>query len=86
MKILRSIQSDERGAAIIEMAIAVPVLVSMIYGIFTIGQLFEANAGMEHALGEGARYATLCSSLSVSAGRSRPRSRPATSRTGVRRT
>ena len=65
MKIFRSIQSDEQGAAIIESAIAVPVLVAMIYGIFTIGQMFEANAGMEHALGEGARYATLCSSLSI---------------------
>jgi Flp pilus assembly protein TadG len=60
------IRRDERGAAVIEMAIALPVLVTMIYGIFTLGQLFEANAGMQHALGEGARYGTLCLSLSVS--------------------
>lgn len=65
MKIRRSIKTDQSGAAMIEAAIAVPVLVSMIYGIFAIGQLFEANAGMEHALGEAARYATLCSSLST---------------------
>lgn len=51
---------DQRGAAAIEMAIALPVLVSMIYGIFTLGQLFEANAGMQHALGEGARMGNLC--------------------------
>jgi Flp pilus assembly protein TadG len=63
---LRSLHRDQRGAAAIEAAIAMPVLVVMIYGIFATGQLFEANAGMEHALGEGARYATLCSSLSVS--------------------
>ena len=25
-----------------------------------VGLLFQANAGMQHALGEGARYATLC--------------------------
>jgi Flp pilus assembly protein TadG len=56
---------DQRGAAAIEAAIAVPVLVIMIYGIFTIGQLFEANAGMQHALGEGARYATLCPQLTT---------------------
>lgn len=56
---------DEGGAAAIEMAIALPVLVSMIYGIFTLGQLFEANAGMQHALGEGARYGTLCLSMSA---------------------
>lgn len=55
---------DEGGAAVIEMAIALPVLVSMIYGIFTLGQLFEANAGMQHALGEGARYGNLCFSPS----------------------
>ena len=48
------------GAAIVEMAIALPVLVAMIYGIFTLGQLFEANAGIQHALGEGARYGNLC--------------------------
>jgi len=66
MRIPRSIKADQQGAAVIEAAIALPVLVVMIYGIFSIGQLFEANAGMQHALGEGARYATLCSSLSVS--------------------
>jgi Flp pilus assembly protein TadG len=58
------VQRDERGAAAIELAIALPVLVTMIYGIFTIGQLFEANAGMQHALGEGARLGTLCPSVS----------------------
>ena len=57
------LQRNEQGAAAIEMAIALPVLVSMIYGIFTLGQLFEANAGMQHALGEGARYGTLCLSM-----------------------
>src|SRR4051794_10823728 len=66
MKIDRSIKRDQRGAAAIEAAIAMPALVVMIYGIFSVGQLFEANAGMEHALGEAARYATLCSSLSTS--------------------
>lgn len=55
---------DEAGAAIVEIAIALPVLVSMIYGIFTLGQLFEANAGIQHALGEGARYGNLCLSVS----------------------
>lgn len=65
MKILRSIHADESGAAALEAAISVPVIVAMIYGIFSMGQLFEANAGMEHALGEAARYATLCPSLST---------------------
>jgi Flp pilus assembly protein TadG len=56
----RKIRRDQRGAAAIELAIALPVLVTMIYGIFTFGQALEATAGMEHALGEGARYGNLC--------------------------
>jgi Flp pilus assembly protein TadG len=63
---MKRVSQDEHGAAAIEAAIALPVLVSMIYGIFTLGQVFEADAGMQHALGEGARYGTLCLSMSNS--------------------
>jgi Flp pilus assembly protein TadG len=62
------LRNDERGAAVIEIAIALPVLVTMIYGIFSIGQLFQANAGIQHALGEGARYGTLCVAMSPGGG------------------
>jgi Flp pilus assembly protein TadG len=51
---------NAEGVAAVEFAIAVPVLVSMIWGMFQIGIIFQANAGAQHALGEGARYATLC--------------------------
>jgi Flp pilus assembly protein TadG len=61
---IRRFLRDELGAAVIEMALSLPILVVMIYGIFTLGQLFEANAGMQHALGEGARYGNLCLSMS----------------------
>ena len=60
MSLFKRIKRNDEGAAAIEFALAVPVLVSFIYGIFQVGQLFYANAGMQHALGEGARYATLC--------------------------
>jgi Flp pilus assembly protein TadG len=60
MTLLKLIRRSERGAAAIEMAIALPVLLVMIYGIFQVGLVFQASAGMQHALGEGARYATLC--------------------------
>ena len=50
---------DERGSTAIEFAIAVPVLIMMIWGMFQISILLEANAGVEQALGEGARYATI---------------------------
>lgn len=55
-----SLRPNERGAAVIEIAIALPVLVLFIWGIFQVGIAFQANAGMQHALGEGARLATLC--------------------------
>jgi Flp pilus assembly protein TadG len=54
------LRRDERGVAATEMALALPVLITMIYGIFQVGLLYQANAGMQHALGEGARFATLC--------------------------
>ena len=60
MNLLRFLRRDERGAAAVEFAISVPILVVMIYGIFQVGLIYEANAGMQHALGEGARFATLC--------------------------
>lgn len=56
---LRKLKHDNSGATIIEFAIALPVLVLTIYGIFTSGMLLMANAGVQHALGEAARHATL---------------------------
>jgi Flp pilus assembly protein TadG len=38
---------------------AVPIIAMLIWGIFQCGLLLEANAGMQQALGEGARKATL---------------------------
>lgn len=58
MKVRKGIR-DDRGSAAIEFAIAVPVLIMMIWGMFQISILLEANAGVEQALGEGARYATI---------------------------
>jgi len=60
MRKLFRLRRDERGAAVIEFALTVPMLITLIYGIFEFSQLYEANAGMQHALGEGARFATLC--------------------------
>lgn len=60
MSPLKLLRRNEEGAAAIEMAISLPVLLVLIYGIFQIGLVFQASAGMQHALGEGARYATLC--------------------------
>ena len=59
MRKLLTIVRNDRGAAAVEMALAVPVLATFLWGIFEIGVMFQANAGMQHALGEGARYATI---------------------------
>ena len=59
-KLLPTLTRDESGAAAIEMAISVPVLALFLWGIFQVGIAFQASAGMQHALGEGARYATIC--------------------------
>lgn len=57
---LQRLWSDERGAAVVEMAFALPVFIVMIWGIFQFGVALNGNAGMQHSLGEGARLATLC--------------------------
>lgn len=56
---------DERGAAAVEMAFALPVLVIMLYAFVQLAEVYRAVAGMQQALGEGARYATLCYTQSV---------------------
>lgn len=60
MRFAKKLHSDEEGAGAVEMAISLPVLVMMIYGIFTLGQALEATAGMQHAMGQAARFGNLC--------------------------
>jgi Flp pilus assembly protein TadG len=60
MSKLIMLRTNERGTAVIETAIALPVLVLFLWGIFQVGIAGQAIAGMQHGLGEGARLATLC--------------------------
>lgn len=50
---------DDRGAAVIEMAFALPVLIVLMWIIVQLGLVFRAMSGINHGLGEGARLATL---------------------------
>ncbi len=59
MKPFCRIRRDQDGATAIEFAFAAPVLVVMMWGIFQFGVVFGSDAGMQHALGEGARFATI---------------------------
>lgn len=51
---------DKKGVAAIEAAFALPILVLMIWMMIQLAQVYRAVAGIQQALGQGARYATLC--------------------------
>jgi Flp pilus assembly protein TadG len=69
---LRALLRDEAGGAMVETAFALPVLITMIYGIFQFGIAMYANSSIQNALGDGARYATLCVNPSTATGCGRP--------------
>jgi Flp pilus assembly protein TadG len=60
MKRLRCIIRDQDGVAAIESAFALPVLIVMLWMFVQLAQMYCALAGIQQALGEGARYATVC--------------------------
>ena len=68
----RRLSRDERGTAITEMAFALPIMIVMIWGFVQLAQVYRAMAGIQQALGEGARYATLCTSINTTTGCSAP--------------
>ena len=59
MRLLRNLRDDRRGTAIIELAFALPALIIMMWVIIQLGLVIRAMSGIQHGLGEGARYATL---------------------------
>jgi Flp pilus assembly protein TadG len=65
MRIHNRLAVDDRGAAAVEMAFAIPILVVMLWAFVQLAQVYRAVAGIQQALGEGARYATLCLSQSA---------------------
>ena len=56
---LKTIRGDEDGAAVVEFALALPLLLMFIWGISQFGMILAADAGIQNGLGEGARMATL---------------------------
>lgn len=59
MKLFKRLRKDEHGVAVIEMAFALPILIMLIWMVVQLGLVFRAMSGIQHALGEGARAATL---------------------------
>ena len=62
---------DDKGAAVIEMALAIPILLELLWIVFQGGLIFRAMSGIQHGLGEGARYATIYPQPNASQIRSR---------------
>lgn len=55
----RNLTGDARGVAIVEFALALPVLLGLIIGATQLGMLFFANADLRNAVAAGARYASI---------------------------
>ena len=60
MRLRLPLTADERGAAAVEMAFTVPIFIVMIWAFVQLAEVYRAVAGMQQALGEGSRFATLC--------------------------
>ena len=65
------IARDSKGAAAVELALAIPILLELLWMVFQAGLVFRAMSGIQHGLGEGARYATLFPQPTASQIRSR---------------
>jgi hypothetical protein len=59
LSVIKTLRRDCRGASAAEFAIVVPVLALLTFTCLQFGILFFANAGLQNAVGEGARMATL---------------------------
>jgi Flp pilus assembly protein TadG len=59
MRSIRAGANDERGAAAVEMAIVLPILVLLLFGITQFGLAFVRYQGVQSAAREGARIAAL---------------------------
>ncbi len=55
----KNLRRDESGATMVELAFALPLLIMLIWALVQFGLIFRANSGIQHALGEGARLATV---------------------------
>jgi Flp pilus assembly protein TadG len=59
LPLFRRLRADTSAISAIEFGLIAPVLIFMIVGIGQMGILFQAQAGLRHAVAEGARFATV---------------------------
>ena len=55
----RNLRTDSRAIATTEFAFAAPLLLGMVIGVTQLGQLFFANAGIQHTVEQAARFAAV---------------------------
>jgi Flp pilus assembly protein TadG len=64
----KGVLKNESGQAMVELAVALPILLLLVFGIIDFGWLFYNKMGVENASREGARYAIVnADSASVTA-------------------
>ena len=56
---MRRLLRSDRGIGAVEFALIAPVICAFIVGVAQLGMLFFANAGLQSAVAEGARLATI---------------------------
>ncbi len=54
---IRRFLKDDTGVTTLELALALPLLATLMVGILQAGMLMHTNGGLRHAIGEGLRYA-----------------------------
>ena len=54
------LRSADRGAAAVEFALILPILIVLIFGVIDFGRAFNAQVSLTQAAREGARLAALC--------------------------
>jgi len=58
-ELFRTILNEERGAALVEFALVLPVLILLIFGIYSFGRGYNAKVELTGAVREGARAVAL---------------------------
>lgn len=71
MATLKSIRTGEQGQAIVEMALTLPLLLLIVFGMFDFGLLFQKYEVVTNAAREGARLAVLTTEYTTADAQSR---------------
>lgn len=58
-KKFRAIGKDEKGSAIVQFALGLPVLLAMLFGVIEFGRMLWVESTLEHAAADGARFAAI---------------------------